>query len=394
MNVDLCSTPFGEFTLTRIPVDRTGTLKAWDGADLLLLDAVAALDRSEARRVLILGDNFGALSVALAGPHTWLLSDSLVSEHAIARNHAAASVQCPLQFVSSVTSGPELAGTLEGPVDLVVWNIDKSTDMLTHLAALLPFISHAGTIVYAAGMDKHLPPRTGELLRGHGIVTTHPGRKKAHLFELRVRPGASAFDPVAPPGRAQVHVAEHDLAVAAWPGVFAADRFDLGTRLLADEVAHLDEILPDAQHVVDLGCGSGILGMLALRTLPAVTVTFCDESDHAVVSARENVEANGATLGPDPLARSQFVRSHIFDDFDVSNVDLIVCNPPFHHANATNDEVAWQMFMQSHRVLRPGGELWVVANRHLGYHEKLARIFDATAHVVSHPKFVVLAARR
>ncbi len=396
MQADLCNTPFGQFALTRIPADRTGTLRAWDGADLLLLDAISASGTDAIRRVLIIGDNFGALSVPLAGPTTWLLSDSIVAEHAIAANLRAASGPHPLQVVSSAVSAADLAETLGGPVDVVVWNVGKSTDVLVYLAALLPAISHPETVVFAAGMDKHLPPRTGDVLRSHGLVTTHPGRKKAHLFELRVPQGAPTFHSSAGDAShlAAVDIPEHNLTVSAWPGVFSAERFDLGTRLLADEVAALHEILPDAREVVDLGCGTGILGMLALRALPEATVTFLDESAQAVASARHNVQSNAATLGPNPVDRSRFIRSHVFDDADLPKIDLVVCNPPFHHANATNDAVAWQMFMQSERVLLNGGELWVVANRHLGYHDKLARIFDATALVVSHPKFVVLAGRR
>ncbi len=393
MQADLCDTPFGQFALARIPVDRTGTLRAWDGADLLLLDAVAALPKDDTRRVLIIGDNFGALSVALAGPSTGLLSDSIVAEHAISRNRRTSGSTQPLPVLSSAITGPELAQELGGPVDLVVWNVGKSTDMLTHLAGLLSAVSHAGTIVFAAGMDKHLPPRTGDVLRAHGDLTTHPGRKKAHLFELRVRPGASAFDGVARAHLLPVHLPEHNLDVAAWPGVFSADRFDLGTRLLADEAAALEEILPDAREIVDLGCGTGILGMLALRALPTATVTFLDESSHAVASARHNVELNLATLGTNAIERSRFIRSHVFDDAELPEIDLVLCNPPFHHANAMSDAVAWQMFVESQRVLRPGGEIWVVANRHLGYHEKLSRIFEATALVASHPKFVIIAGR-
>ena len=40
----------------------------------------------------------------------------------------------------------------------------------------------------------------------------------------------------------------------------------------------------------------------------------------------------------------------------------------------------------------PGGELWIVGNRHLGYHGKLKRLFRGVEQVAATPKFVILKA--
>ena len=52
------------------------------------------------------------------------------------------------------------------------------------------------------------------------------------------------------------------------------------------------------------------------------------------------------------------------------------------------------MFADSARVLRPGGTITVVANRHLGHHVALRRWFDDVGVVGSDPRFVVLRGRR
>jgi 16S rRNA (guanine1207-N2)-methyltransferase len=74
------------------------------------------------------------------------------------------------------------------------------------------------------------------------------------------------------------------------------------------------------------------------------------------------------------------------------SVDVVLNNPPFHSHQATTDATAWRMFTGARRALRPGGELWVVGNRHLGYHVKLRRLFGNSELVAGDPKFVVLKA--
>ncbi|MBW8806802.1 MAG: methyltransferase, partial [Catenulisporales bacterium] len=80
--------------------------------------------------------------------------------------------------------------------------------------------------------------------------------------------------------------------------------------------------------------------------------------------------------------------------FEPGSVDVVLNNPPFHSHQATTDAVAWRMFTGSRTALRRGGELWVVGNRHLGYHAKLKRLFGNCDVVAGNPKFVVLRAVR
>ncbi len=50
------------------------------------------------------------------------------------------------------------------------------------------------------------------------------------------------------------------------------------------------------------------------------------------------------------------------------------------------------MFKQSKDVLKEGGELWVIGNRHLGYHVQLRKLFGNCELVASNPKFVLFKA--
>ena len=76
----------------------------------------------------------------------------------------------------------------------------------------------------------------------------------------------------------------------------------------------------------------------------------------------------------------------------LADIDLILCNPPFHQSNTVGDQIAWQMFKQSNKALKQGGKLWIVGNRHLSYHVKLKRLFGNCRTIASNKKFVILEA--
>ena len=106
-------------------------------------------------------------------------------------------------------------------------------------------------------------------------------------------------------------------------------------------------------------------------------------------SAQATFEANVADLGD-----ASFLVGDAMSPLPDAGVDLVLNNPPFHTHRATTDIVAWRMFTGARRALRPGGELWVVGNRHLGYHVKLRKIFGNCETVAASPKFVVLRSVR
>jgi 16S rRNA G1207 methylase RsmC len=148
---------------------------------------------------------------------------------------------------------------------------------------------------------------------------------------------------------------------------------------------------------------------MAQRVQPQAHISFIDESYGAVKSAQESYKLESERVSDDinnesdsdsenKNLTSSFYHSDCFKQFDAteaeSKVDLILCNPPFHQNHSIGDHIAWEMFKQSHEQLESEGEIWVVGNRHLGYHVKLAKLFGNCETVASNKKFVILVSKK
>ena len=374
---DVLDVPQGRFTLERYPPRPGSPLRAWDSADEYVLHHLAQA-RPDGSHWLIVNDTSGSLATALADRRPLVWADSLMTELALAANLVANGLErSAAGFLPSTEPLPELVG-----VALV--KVPRSMALLEHqLRELKPRLAR-GAVVVGAGMTRQVHTSTVEAFeRLIGPTVTSKARKKARLILSDVDETLGAGPPPFPARFAL----EGGIEVVGHAGVFSYEHLDMGTRLLLE---HLPT--PDPGHTaIDLGCGSGILGVAMALAEPDARVCFRDVSYLAVASAKATAAASGCAA-----ESCRFDVADGLGDLEPGTVDLIVNNPPFHEDNVMGDAIAWQMFTESRRALRRGGELWVVGNRHLGYHAKLKRVFggEAVATVASSPKFVVLRARR
>ena len=165
------------------------------------------------------------------------------------------------------------------------------------------------------------------------------------------------------------------------PGVFAWDRLDDGTAALIDTM----EIGP-SDHVLDLGCGSGLAGLAAARRARSGDVALVDADVRAVESARLTLAANEITNAEVMLSDCG---AAVFD----RRFDVVVTNPPFHRGAGVEFDVAHQFVRDARRVLRPGGHLFLVANRHLRYSVLVGEVFGSVSTAFADGRFQVLRAR-
>ena len=147
-------------------------------------------------------------------------------------------------------------------------------------------------------------------------------------------------------------------------------------------------------EVIDLGSGSGALGVAFALDNPGAHILFVDESHLAVRSAEATFRDAFAGRDVADHRWADFRVGDCLDGLPDSSADLILNNPPFHQGRAIGDDVAWKMFTGSKRVLRRGGEVRVVGNRHLNYDAKLRRVFGNSEVVAANSKFVVIRSVR
>ncbi|MFI0233422.1 methyltransferase [Streptomyces sp. NPDC017086] len=372
------TTPWGEVELTRFPEDPRDRLRAWDASDAYLLHHLAEERVPLTGTIVVVGDRWGALVTALAEHRPTQITDSFLGQEATRANLRRAGVEPgAVRLLTTQDPPPER-------VDVLLVRVPKSLALLEdQLLRLAPAV-HADTVVVGTGMVKEIHTSTLRLFeRILGPTRTSLARQKARLVFCTPDPALERpanpwpYSYTLPDGIGAVS----GRTVVNHAGVFCADRLDVGTRFLLE---HLPG--PGPGRVVDLGCGNGVVGTAVALADPTAEVLFVDESYPAVASAEATYKANGVP------GHAEFRVGDGLAGVAAASVDLVLNNPPFHSHQATTDTTAWRMFTGAKRALRPGGELWVIGNRHLGYHLKLKRLFGNSQLVASDPKFVVLKA--
>ncbi len=372
----LLTTPYAELDLIRQPEQANDPLQAFDAADEYLLAQLHDQAPDANCRVLVLNDSFGALAASLAGQLQVVSSgDSHLGHLALEKNLARNGL--PFDSVPFVPASQHW----QGPFDRVLVRVPKTLALLEEQLIRLQGQLAPGAQVIAGAMIKHLPRAAGDLMEKYiGPVQASLALKKARLLTATVAERPQAKSPY--PSRYRLDVPALELVNHA--NVFCREGLDIGTRAF---LPHLPRDLGRAR-VADLGCGNGVLAIASALANPDAEYTLVDESYMAVQSAQENWQS---ALGERPAT---FVAADGLAGLEKQSLDVVLCNPPFHQQQVVGDFLAWRMFQQAREALVVGGALYIVGNRHLGYHSKLARLFRGVEQVAATPKFVILKARK
>ncbi len=187
------------------------------------------------------------------------------------------------------------------------------------------------------------------------VVTRAAGWRVVEL--TRPRPDVPVPDP-------WCHWRGPDGPMQTLAGTFAAERVDAGTAAL---LTALERDALRGARVLDLGCGSGLLSLHALRAGAACVWALDDDlaavrSSEAVVSG-----APGAVVRWSDLT---------LDVPEVRAVDVVLTNPPFHVGRRVVGALSEGFVAAAATALRPQGRLWLVANAALPFERLLASWHD------------------
>lgn len=141
--------------------------------------------------------------------------------------------------------------------------------------------------------------------------------------------------------------------------LFSPTAVDKGTLAMLSTV----EFLPE-DVVLDLGCGYGVVGILAAKKIGAERVTMCDLEERAVQKSRENAERNG-------VEGVTLRQSNGFENIEGREFTVILSNPPYH----TDFSVAKHFIEEGYRRLADGGRMVMVTKRLDWYKNKLISVF-------------------
>lgn len=378
-----------QFTLDHIqlqldrfpPEQKTRSLQAWDAADELLIRYAQQKLTAADTPVLLVNDQFGALACALHqfAPVQW--TDSFISQLATQHNLQQNGLSPVLQ-VASTEACPAFAA--------VLLKLPGNHSFLRYQLRQLKQQLADGAPIIAAAKAKDIHANLLQIFAEEiGPVTASLTEKKCRLITavcdktqpVPARPQFPLTWPVELPttqGPLTLNIINH-------ANVFAREQLDVGARFF---LQHLPQVQA-GQRVIDLGCGNGVIGLAVLAATSDTQLLFCDESFMAVQSAKDNVHEHFPAA-----TQCEFLADDSLSQQSDLSADYILCNPPFHQQQAVTDHIAWQMFADARRVLKIGGRLRIVCNRHLGYGEKLTRLFGGCIHVASNAKFSVFEAIR
>ncbi|HEY1708831.1 MAG TPA: methyltransferase [Rhizomicrobium sp.] len=143
------------------------------------------------------------------------------------------------------------------------------------------------------------------------------------------------------------------------PRLFSPARPDAGTLAMLSCVTFaLDD------KVLDLGCGYGLVGIIAAKRIGGERVWLIDNDAAAVRCAGANLSRNG-------IEDAHVAQSDGFRDFTETGFTKILCNPPYHSDFAVPKHFIEKGFNR----LALGGHMIFVTKRKPWYENKLRAIF-------------------
>jgi 16S rRNA (guanine1207-N2)-methyltransferase len=258
--------------------------------------------------------------------------------------------------------------------------LDRHRDVNLGMLAQALRLVRTGGVVLACGASNLGAGRYERMVREVvGEVRTE-SKHHCRVFEAVVRGDADEVTLAAWEAAAAPRV-EQGVTVQA--GVFGVRKADPGSVMLA--LALPADL---SGEIADLGAGGGFLTAEVLSRGAVGKVTVVEADARALACARQNLAAAEAA------GQVELVWQDATTWRPGRRFDHVVMNPPHHEGERADTSIGVAFVTTAAAVLKPGGRLWLVANRTLPYEAALREQFEEVRAQVDERGYKVLMARR
>lgn len=330
-----------------------------------------------------------------------------------------------LTLIFGDSEDPQVLSTIQADipqVDVLIVLLNKNKTMsLKDIHAFLPVVS-SSTQILLLGANAIGGKSADSLLKGAAKIHKLDSARKCTLFSAKLE-DATLIKQL----KALASVEFGSLKLMQSHGLFSQGQLDLGTHLLLNAM-HADlsaqvqkqrfntELVKDLRATdlnsqpnlaefgpaLDLGCGSGIIG-LTLAQRGIATVLSSDISATALRATRLNAESNGLGQQIYPFACNMLpqpeelegVKNSLGQNAPLNDhkFQIIATNPPFHEGLERSLGPTLEMIAQAKNRLLPNGCLYLVGNTCLHYEVQLREAFSRVTELIHTTKFTVFKAQ-
>ena len=135
--------------------------------------------------------------------------------------------------------------------------------------------------------------------------------------------------------------------------------------------------------VLDLGCGYGVVGILAAKIIGEDKVVMCDIDDNAVNISKNNASLNG-------VGNICIIKSNGVKDININDFSIILSNPPYH----TDFSVAKHFIEIGFYKLVLNGRFVMVTKRFDWYKNKLTSVFGGVKVIEKNGYYIFISEKR
>ena len=299
----------------------------------------------------------------------WIVFNAENPEQIAALKHLNPTIYQTFAPAVSVlqSAGYNVVQSVPSDFDAAVVLLSKAKALSRHLIATAQQCTNSGFVIVDgqkdAGIDpilKDLRKRTsigGTVSKAHGKIAWFTGDVNLSDYLDIPKQLEDGFKTVA--------------------GVFSADAADPASQLLLSVLPRL------TGTVADLGAGWGYLTR-NLTEIPTKRVIAVEADHRAIEIARVNV----------PSDKVEFVWADVTVWRTGEVLDTVVMNPPFHNFGKADPGIGIDFIKTAVRSLKPRGDCYIVANRHLPYEQILTELFQNVSEVTKDNRFKVLYASK